>query len=93
MTTVNIPFYEFWEDKYMTKLKSKKELQKLLAETFLKQIRKIVTTCNTGHSVSAGFIMWQLGYEWALDDGASWNFHAFDIKIINLFEIVEIVKS
>ncbi len=99
MTAVNIPFYEFWEDKYMTKLKSKEELQKLLAEKFPKQVRKIITTCNTGHRASAGFIIWQLGYEWALDD-ASWNFHAFegdmpasDVKIINLFEIAEAVKS
>ncbi|RLI83934.1 hypothetical protein DRP07_02715 [Archaeoglobales archaeon] len=83
MTAENIPFYSFWEDKAKTKLKSKEEIKEIVAAKFPKQVRKIITTCNTGHKASAGFLIWQLGYDWALDD----------VKIINLFEISQKVAQ
>ena len=95
MTAVNIPYNTFWKDKELKELKTPDEIQSILDENFPKQVRKIITTCNTGHKAAGGFIIWQLGYDWALDD-ASWNFHAFegdmpasDVKIINLFACCE----
>ncbi len=91
MTAVNIPYYMFWKDKYLKELKDPEEIRSMISEKFPEQVKKIITTCNTGHKASAGYLIWQVGYDWALDD-ASWNFHAFegdmpasDVTIINLF--------
>jgi len=95
MTAVNIPYDTFWKDKDLKELKDPDEIKSILDEKFPKQVRRVITTCNTGHKATAGFIIWQLGYDWALDD-ASWNFHAFegdmpasDVKIINVFACCE----
>jgi len=78
-TAINIPYSLFWEDKYMKKLKSKEELEALVEEKFPREkVKKIIATCNTGHKATGpGFLIWQLGYDWALDD-AAWNLHAFN---------------
>ncbi len=99
MTAENIPSDLFWKDKEKKILKSPEEIKAMISEKFPSQVRKIITTCNTGHRASAGFFIWQVGYDWALDD-ASWNFHAFegdmpasDVTIINLFAIQQKVAT
>ncbi|HDN73436.1 MAG TPA: hypothetical protein ENG16_00245 [Archaeoglobus sp.] len=75
----DVPAESFWEDSYQKELKSKSEIEKLIEEKF-PGVKKILTTCNTGHRATVGYFVWQLGYEWLYDD-ASWNIHAYDASM------------
>ena len=78
-TAINYVFSNFWEDGTKeTSLKSKTALEAEVSKILPKdKIKKVITTCNTGHKAMSGFFFWQLGYKWEIDD-ASWNLHAFN---------------